>query len=165
MNCESARAIGGAAVEEALALARSLVRALAAEPLVPRRPLPPMHLLVPHFEAQLAHEPIEQLRALFVDGGQCIIVEETLWHGTIDEAPFFPREIVHRALELGAASLLLVHNHPSGRSEASGFDLKLTHSLVQTCRPLRLHIIDHLIVSRSGTFSMRTAGLLQPKRS
>ncbi len=115
---------------------------------------------MPHFEAQLAHEPVEQLRAVFVDGGQCIIVEETLWRGTVDETPFFAREIVHRALELGAAGLLLVHNHPAGSSLASTYDVELTRSLMQTCRPLKLHVIDHLIVSRSGTLSMRAEGLL-----
>ena len=65
-----------------------------------------------------------------------------------------------RALELDAAGLILVHNHPSGDPEASRSDRALTVKLVQAAQALDLVVHDHLIVARGGVFSFREAGLM-----
>jgi DNA repair protein RadC len=59
-------------------------------------------------------EPIELFRVLFLDTRSKLIADEVLGRGTVNDTPVYPRELVRRALELHASSLILVHNHPSG---------------------------------------------------
>ena len=60
----------------------------------------------------------EEFRVLFLDRKNILIADEVQSAGTIDHTPVYPREIVKRALELGASALILVHNHPSGDPDA-----------------------------------------------
>ncbi|WIM12493.1 DNA repair protein RadC [Enhydrobacter sp.] len=69
--------------------------------------------LLDYCHAALAHEKTEQFRILFLDRKNVLIADEVQQRGTIDHTPVYPREVVKRALELGAAALILVHNHPT----------------------------------------------------
>jgi DNA repair protein RadC len=69
--------------------------------------------LIDYCHAALAHEKTEQFRILFLDRKNVLIADEIQQRGTIDHTPVYPREVVKRALELGAAALILVHNHPT----------------------------------------------------
>jgi DNA repair protein RadC len=80
--------------------------------------------------------------------------------GTIDEAPIFPREIMRRALEVGAHGLVLVHNHPSGDPAPSAADVELTRSIAILGRQLEVTLHDHVVIARSGSVSLRAMGLL-----
>ncbi|TPW07394.1 MAG: DNA repair protein RadC [Alphaproteobacteria bacterium] len=72
--------------------------------------------LIDYCRVTLQHETHEQFRVLFLDVKNQILADEVLGEGTIDHAPVYPREVVRRALELRAASMILVHNHPSQRA-------------------------------------------------
>ena len=74
--------------------------------------------LIDYCHAALAHEKTEQFRILFLDRKNVLIADEVQQRGTIDHTPVYPREVVKRALELDAAALILVHNHPVRRSQA-----------------------------------------------
>ena len=102
----------------------------------------------------------EEMRILYLDAGHRLLREEVPAQGTIDECPVYVREIVRRGLELGAAGLILVHNHPSGRAEPSRADEELTRQVVLGARTLGMCVLDHLIVTRSTVFSFRAEGLL-----
>ena len=79
--------------------------------------------------------------------------------GTVDHAPVYPREVMRRALEVSASSLILVHNHPSGDPEPSAADVDMTKQIVEAGRPLRIGVHDHLVVGRDGVASLKALGL------
>lgn len=116
--------------------------------------------LARYLRADMGHRPSEQLRVLFLAVGNRLLADEVMVHGSIDNAPMLPRPIIHRALDLGASGLIMVHNHPSGRPEPSHADLSATSELAAACRPLEIVVHDHLIVARGGWTSLRLKGLL-----
>jgi DNA repair protein RadC len=103
---------------------------------------------------------IEQMRILYLDAGNRLLREEIPSQGTIDESPFYVREIIRRGLELGAAGLILVHNHPSEIAEPSTSDKVVTRRIASAARELGMSVLDQLIDTRSEVFSFRAAGLL-----
>ncbi len=116
--------------------------------------------IVDYCRMTMAHETVEQFRLLFLDRKNHLLSEEVHQRGTIDHTPAYPREVVKRALDLGAGALVLAHNHPSGDPTPSKEDIAMTRGIVEACRPLGLVIHDHIIVSRSGIISFKNAGLL-----
>jgi len=105
-------------------------------------------------------ELIETVRVLYLDARNHLIRDEVATRGTVHEAPIYVREIIARALELGATGIILTHNHPSGDAEPSLTDEEMTASLAAAARTMGIILHDHLIVSREGHFSFRSAGLL-----
>lgn len=85
---------------------------------------------------------------------------EMLEEGTVDRATVYPRRVIESALRRGAAALVLAHNHPNGNVQPTDQDKVLTRAIVLAGEPLRLKIVDHIIVSVDDTFSFRKAGLL-----
>jgi DNA repair protein RadC len=116
--------------------------------------------LVAYVRTALANESREQFRVLFLDRKNQLIGDEVLGQGTIDHAPVYPREVVRRALELSASSLILVHNHPSGDPTPSSADIDMTRQIIEAARTLRISIHDHLIVGREGVASLKALGLM-----
>jgi DNA repair protein RadC len=116
--------------------------------------------LLAYVRVALAHEPREQFRVLFLDKKNQLIADERLGSGTVDHAPVYPREVVRRALELSASSLILVHNHPSGDPQPSAADVDMTRQIVDAGRILRISVHDHLVVGREGVASFKALGLL-----
>lgn len=116
--------------------------------------------LARYLRADMGWRPCEQLRILFLGTGNRLLADEVMFEGSIDSAPLLPRPIVHRALDLGARGIILIHNHPSGDPEPSRADAEATHHLVAACRPLEIAVHDHLIVARGGWTSLRLKGLL-----
>ena len=107
----------------------------------------------------LANEPREQFRVLFLDKKNQLIADEVMNQGTVDHAPVYPREVMRRALELSASSIILVHNHPSGDPAPSGADVEMTKQVVEAGRALRISVHDHLVVGREGVASLKSLGL------
>lgn len=113
-----------------------------------------------YLSSKMEHQSFEQFRVLFLDARNFLIKDEAISQGTIDEVAAYPREIVKRALELGASALILVHNHPSGDSQPSKSDINVTRTIVKICNHLRIVINDHIIVARGSQSSMRALGLI-----
>lgn len=155
------RALGGDAVAVArLRLFRTaMIHALRA-PLTKRPLLSDWQRLLDYLRAEHAWLMIERVRILHLDAGNNLIRDEIVSEGTIDAAAFRTREIIARALELGSASLILVHNHPSGTLEPSRADIETTRRLVTVGKLFDISVHDHLIVSRDGHVSMRARGLI-----
>lgn len=116
--------------------------------------------LLDYCRITMAHEPVEQFRLLFLDKRNRVIADEVQQQGTIDHTPVYTREVVKRALELGAAALILVHNHPSGEPEPSPADIAMTEELRAAADKLGIAIHDHLVIGRAGHASFRAMGLL-----
>jgi DNA repair protein RadC len=110
--------------------------------------------------AAMAHEPVEQLRVLYLNTRNRLLFDETVVEGSINSAPIYPREIVRRSLEVGATALFLAHNHPSGDPKPSGEDIRVTRLVAAAAGALDIRLHDHVIVARSGWISLRAAGYL-----
>jgi DNA repair protein RadC len=80
--------------------------------------------------------------------------------GTVDHAPVYPREIARRALELSAASIILVHNHPSGDPKPSAADLAITRDVIAAAETVSVRVHDHLVIGRDGVASFKSLGLI-----
>ena len=116
--------------------------------------------LVAYLSAVLARERIEQFRILFLDGRGMLRADEVQGTGTVNHTPVYPREVVRRALELGASSLVLVHNHPSGDPTPSQDDIDMTRQISEAAAALSIAIRDHFIIGNGRWFSFSEAGLL-----
>jgi DNA repair protein RadC len=110
--------------------------------------------------AAMAHEPVEQLRVLYLNSRNCLLFDETVVEGSVNIAPIYPREIVRRSLEVGATALILAHNHPSGDPRPSREDIRVTRLVAAAAQALDIRLHDHVIVARSGWTSLRAAGYL-----
>ena len=115
--------------------------------------------LLSYCKAAMGAEREEQFRLLFLDNKNRLMSDEVQHRGTINHTAAYPREVVRRALDLGAASIILVHNHPSGDPSPSTADIKLTHEIVAAAQPLGIKIHDHLIISRNDHVSLKAMGL------
>jgi len=116
--------------------------------------------LLAYLRAEHAFAADEWLRVLFLNGRNLLMRDELLWQGSLDETPFWPRLILRRCLELNAASLIIVHNHPSGDHTPSAKDLQATRQLYRAARDLGIDFHDHLIFSGGGHTSFRKLGLI-----
>ncbi len=116
--------------------------------------------LMAYLSAILARERIEQFRILFLDEEGRLRSDEAQARGTVNHTPVYPREVVRRALELGAASFILVHNHPSGDPAASPEDIEMTARIHEAAAVVGLSVRDHVIVGNGRWLSFREAGLL-----
>ena len=102
----------------------------------------------------------EEFRILFLDRRNCLIADEIQGIGTVDHAPVYPREIIRRALEVGATAVILVHNHPSGNPTPSDADVRMTHEIAHAAKPLGIELLDHIIVGRHGHASFKGLRLI-----
>ncbi len=116
--------------------------------------------VISYLHVAMAHEPREQMRVLFLDNRLQLICDEVIHEGSIATVACEPREIIRRALEVGAASLILAHNHPSGNPEPSRPDVQMTRSVADAARVLGIALHDHIVISRTGHASLRHLGLL-----
>lgn len=116
--------------------------------------------LLDYLAIDMAHLTIERVRVLYLDTKNRLIEDHHASEGSIDEASIHPREVIRRAMELGASALILVHNHPSGNPEPSRADIQITHKIAEAGRLLGVTVHDHVIIGREGHLSMRAKGLL-----
>jgi DNA repair protein RadC len=116
--------------------------------------------LLDYLHADMAHNPIERVRVLFLNSKNMLIRDELMWEGSVDEAAVHVREVIRRALEHHATALILVHNHPSGDPSPSQQDIRLTRDIVDAGRHLNIAVHDHVIVGTRGHSSLRAMGLI-----
>jgi DNA repair protein RadC len=116
--------------------------------------------VIDYCRGRMSHLTIEQFRLLFLDQKNKIIADEVQQQGSIDRTPIFPREVVKRSLELGATSLIMVHNHPSGDPTPSKADVEITRKVIKAAKELNIEVLDHLIIGRFGHVSLREKQLI-----
>ena len=110
--------------------------------------------------AAMAYEMREEFRILFLDNRNRLIADEVQGRGTVNHTPVYVREVVKRALELSASSIILVHNHPSGDPTPSRADIEMTKQIIDAAKKLDISVHDHLIIGRDGHISLRAADLV-----
>ena len=116
--------------------------------------------LIDYCNAQIGYSKVEEFHILFLDRKNALIKDERQQRGTIDHTPVYTREVIKRALNLGASALILVHNHPSGDPTPSAADIAATNDIIKTAAALGIAVHDHLIIGRGGHTSLRDLGLI-----
>ena len=86
-----------------------------------------------------------------LDNRHRVITVRELFRGTIDGASVYPREVVKQALSDNAAAVIFAHNHPSGVSEPSESDIRITKRLKQALALVDIRVLDHVIVGDKTT--------------
>ncbi len=95
----------------------------------------------------------EVFKVIFLDKALKILGEKDMFFGTVDEAAVHPREVVREALFQNASSLVLVHNHPSGKVEPSREDYEITQKIKTACQTVSIRVLDHIIIGENQYFS------------
>jgi DNA repair protein RadC len=116
--------------------------------------------LLDYLRADMAYGAIERVRVLYLDSKNALIKDEIASEGTIDEAAVHVREIIRRAIDVGASGMILVHNHPSGDPKPSRADIQLTRDIIEAGRRLKIAVHDHVIIGTEGHASLRALGLM-----
>ena len=109
---------------------------------------------------QLGGREHEVFAVLFLDAQSRLLRLEEMFRGTLTQTSVYPREVVKRALELGAAAVILAHNHPSGAAEPSRADEFLTQTLKSALALIDVRVLDHLVVGHGAVVSFAERGLL-----
>lgn len=116
--------------------------------------------LLDYLHVDLAHIGVERVRVLFLNARNMLIRDELMSEGSTSEAAIYAREVIRRGLDLGASSLILVHNHPSGDPSPSKQDIAITRDIVEAGKRLGIQVHDHVIIGARGHSSMRAQGLI-----
>jgi len=85
---------------------------------------------------------------------------EEMFHGTIDGAAVYPREVVKRCLYHNAAAVIFAHNHPSGVAEPSQADIAITRKLKSALQTIEVRVLDHLVIGDSEVISLAERNLI-----
>jgi len=130
-------------------------------PLAERPVISTSKQLLDYLQADMTNLINERFRVLFLTSQNELMADDLVWEGTVGEAPAYPREIVKRALEVGATGIILVHNHPSGNHQPSQGDVDATRRIAEAALIMGICLHDHIVISRAGWSSFRRLGLLQ----
>lgn len=153
------KGLGEAAITSLKVVQVSALRLLQAE-VMDKPVIQSWKSLLDYCRAAMAYNKTEQFRILFLDKKHKLIADEQQQEGTVDHTPVYPREVVKRALELSASSIILVHNHPSGDPTPSQADISMTQKIQAAAAGVGISVHDHLIIGGSKHFSFAGQGLL-----
>ena len=116
--------------------------------------------LLDYLRADMAHHAVERFRVLHLNARNMLVRDEVVSEGSIDQAAVYVREVIRRALDIGSAAIILVHNHPSGDPAPSRADIDITKAIAAAGKPLGISVHDHLIIGTQGHASLRAQGLV-----
>ncbi|MET0180626.1 MAG: DNA repair protein RadC [Novosphingobium sp.] len=150
----------GEASAAALRIVAVAARRLARQAVREQPVLGSWQALIDYLHIDMAHLTVERVRVLYMNAQNMLIHDEHVGDGSIDEAAIHPREVIRRALDLGAVALILVHNHPSGSPQPSRADIQITNRIAEAGRLLGIVVHDHVIIGREGHVSLKAKGLI-----
>ncbi|MBN1763492.1 MAG: DNA repair protein RadC [Methanomicrobia archaeon] len=110
--------------------------------------------------ANITDKKQEYFICISLNGAGEVVGNRIITVGLVDHSLVHPREVFADAITDRAASVILVHNHPSGILEPSNQDILMTKQLVEAGSVLGIKVLDHLIISKKGYLSMKDEGLL-----
>lgn len=145
-----------AAIKIAHASAIRLLRSQVAE----RPVLANWQALLDYLRADMAYHPVERFRVLHLNTRNMLVRDEVMSKGSIDQTAVYVRQVIRRAMDLQSASIILVHNHPSGDPAPSRADIEITRAIATAGKGLDIAVHDHVIVGTKGYVSLRAQGLV-----
>lgn len=115
--------------------------------------------------SDMARLGYETLRILVLNTKLCLVHDEIVFQGTLNESPAHPREILRAALVHRGYAFVLAHNHPSGDPAPSDADCRFTRRIRDAAQLMQIQFLDHLIIGapRSGAlpyFSFKESGMM-----
>lgn len=116
--------------------------------------------LLDYLHIDMAHLNVERVRVLYLNTQNMLILDHLVGDGTLDESPIYTREVVKKGLDVGAAAMILVHNHPSGSPKPSRADIQVTHKIMEAARLMGMNVHDHIVIGREGYTSLKAQGLI-----
>ncbi len=102
----------------------------------------------------------ETVNAIYLDIRNNILHQETITRGTLTSVLIHPREVFQRAIANGAASIILLHNHPSGDSSPSKEDEEMTDIMKESGEIIGISLLDHIIIGKNQYYSFKEQGLI-----
>ncbi len=117
-------------------------------------------ILIDYIRSNIGYDKTECLHIMYLNHKNILIADETEKHGTINSVSIYPREILKKIILYNASSIVVVHNHPSGITEPSQADITLTKQLEKALEPLKISLIDHIIISSNSYFSFKKHGII-----
>lgn len=102
----------------------------------------------------------EAFSIICLDINKRLISIEQIFRGTIDSATIYPRDLVEKALSLGASYVILSHNHPSGIAKPSNADIEITEIIYKAFFMVNIKVLDHIIIAGNLHYSFRENGIL-----
>lgn len=118
------------------------------------------HDVIEYCRVTMGNLIVEEFHILFLDTKNHLIIDEVHQRGTIDKTAVYAREVIKRALDIGAASIILVHNHPSGDPEPSTNDILITTSIIEAGKLFNIKILDHIIIGKYQHRSLKSIGVI-----
>ncbi|MFQ5605029.1 MAG: DNA repair protein RadC [bacterium] len=102
----------------------------------------------------------EIFKIILLTSRNAIILEKTLFEGSVTDSLVSPREVIKEAINHNAVSVVFVHNHPSGNPEPSSEDKRITRLLKSACEVVGINVLDHVIIGSKSYFSFADSGWL-----
>lgn len=113
---------------------------------------------VDYLRLSIGFGPVEQVRLLLLDSRLQLLRDELLARGSADACSISVQDAVRRAIEAGAAAMIVAHNHPTGIAEPSAADRDITRHLSVAAHAVGIRLVDHLIVTAAAHYSFRASG-------
>jgi len=101
----------------------------------------------------------EHFWVIIVDTRNKVKFVELVSLGTMNSSLVHPREVFRRAIKRGASSIILGHNHPSGNTEPSEEDMRITKRLIEVGKIIGIEVLDHVVIGTNG-YSFKEKGLI-----
>ncbi|MBE7940963.1 MULTISPECIES: DNA repair protein RadC [Ramlibacter] len=159
-SLQAFKGLGGSAKRAQLLAVLELARRALAQQLAERPLMDSPQAARDYIQLQLGRRPHEVFAVMFLDAQHRLLTLEEMFRGTLSQTSVYPREVVQRALQLGAAAVVLAHNHPSGAVQPSRADEALTKSLQAALALVDVRVLDHVVVGPGQSLSMAEQGLL-----
>ncbi len=151
----------GPAKAVTLIAAFELGRRLASLPIAQKLKVTDPEVVYHRYEPLLSHLKKEQFMILILNSANTLLREVRISEGTLNASLVHPREVFKEAILESAASIILLHNHPSGEVEPSREDKAITRRLREAGTLLDIPVLDHIIIGYRTYFSFREAGLIE----
>jgi len=143
-----------------LKLFHAIYERCAKERIPKKTPLTSPKLVADYFRKKLGREKKEHFAILLLDSRNNLIKISDISVGTLNANLVHPREIFVEALRQNAASIILIHNHPSGDPEPSRDDIEVTKRIVEAGKTMGIDVLDHIIITKIKSSSFKEKGLL-----
>lgn len=138
-------------------LLNRLLKAEKKERLIIQRPKDIGKILIPKYR----YETKEIFSIVLLNSKNAVISIEDIFIGSLNKSIAEPREVFREALKYPTASLILVHNHPSGDTTPSFEDISITKKFIKGGKLLGIDVLDHIIIGDNSFLSLKQQGLIE----
>ena len=119
--------------------------------------------LIDYCRSAMCYSGVEEFRLIYLDSKLHVVGQEIMQRGTINSVAIHPREVIKATMNNHAASIIMVHNHPSGSVKPSKSDVTMTERIDEACDSIGIKLLDHLVISKNDYYSFAQHNILKNK--